>query len=576
MVALLRHQRESESGTSFAPDIGVYGGWTAHAGSFAARQSAADDGSPDALIFAGECVGEHASPKHEYRTRGDDFVEGLNGLFSGLLIDRDRRRALLFNDRFGSERLYTFQKDGATYFASEAKALLAVLPELRAFDETGVAQWLAFGSTSAGRTLFRGLTLLPGGSVWHFEPGAPLQQHRYFVPALWEAMSPLPADEFEGRLSDTFNRILPAYLDGTNVGLSLTGGLDTRMIAACIPHDLKPAVAYTYAANEGDRLRDLTIARQVAASLGIKHHALRIDKDFLAHFPQHLDRTVWTSDGTAGALGAHELPLSEQARSLAQVRLTGNYGSEVLRAMTTFKRSGPSDELLDARVVVQVNAVVAERQEGSGHPVTRAAFEEVPWHLFGALAVGRSQLTLRTPFMDNRIVELAYRAPLSSRLHHQPSLRVIHDHDPALAAVPTDRGVAWGATSARARVRRLFGEVSFKLDYWHTEGLPDRLTRVDALFGPLSHLGLLGMHKFLAYRSWFRKSLATYAEQVLADARTRALPFWNPATLATIARDHVSGRRNRLRDIHAVLTLEAVQRLLIDDDAYRKIADAID
>ena len=39
------------------------------------------------------------------------FVAGLNGLFSGLLIDRARRHVLLFNDRYGSERIYAFDEE---------------------------------------------------------------------------------------------------------------------------------------------------------------------------------------------------------------------------------------------------------------------------------------------------------------------------------------------------------------------------------------------------------------------------------------------------------------------------------
>jgi asparagine synthase (glutamine-hydrolysing) len=574
MVATLRHQVDSESGIFLAPELGVYAGWLAHAGSFAARQCAEVPGSSTTLVFAGECFGRDASAAQQYAARGDGFIAELNGLFAGLLIDREQRHALLFNDRFGSERLYTFDKDGAIYFASEAKALLAVLPELRAFDDTGVAQWLAFGSTLGGRTLFRGITLMPGGSIWRFAPGAPPQRQRYFEPAQWEALPALKDAEFEAQLSDTFGRLLPDYLAGAQpVGLSLTGGLDTRMIAACLPRDTLPAVAYTYAAEGNDRLLDLKIARSVAAARGIPHQALRIGGDFLAQFARHLDRTVWISDGTAGVLGAHELPLSEQARALAPVRLTGNFGSEVLRSMSTFKRNGPGNDLLDAALASRVDAAVAEQRARAVHPVTHAAFEEVPWHLFGTLAVGRSQLTFRTPFMDQRMVELAYRAPPPSRLTAAPSLRLIHDHDPALARLPTDRGVAWGPAGPRARWRRLGAELTFKLDYWHKEGLADGLTRADSLLGSLSHLGWLGLHKFLAYRLWFRGALAPYAEQVIADARTRALPFWNPATLRTIAHDHASGRRNRLREIHAVLTLEAVQRLLIDDNAYRDRAD---
>ncbi len=579
MVATLQHQPESVSGTLFAPDLGVYGGWVAHAHSFAARQCAEAAHGGTAMLFAGECFGQNDSPVQQYAARGDGFVAELNGLFAGLIVDYENRRAMLFNDRFGSERLYTAESGGAIYFASEAKALLAVLPQLRAFDDNGVAQWLAFGSTLGGQTLFCGISLVPGASVWRFVPGASLQRDRYFVPAEWEALPTLTDAEFQARLSETFGGTLPAYLAGAQrIGFSLTGGLDTRMIAACLPRDTAPAVAYTYAAEGGDRLLDLTIARQVAASRGIAHQALRIGSDFLTQFAQHLDRTVWISDGTAGVLGAHELPLSEQARALAPVRLTGNFGSEVLRGMTTFKRGGgPGSDLLDPAFAARVDVVVAEQQQRSVHAVTRAVFEEVPWHLFGTLAVGRSQLTFRTPFLDNRVVELAYRAPAASRLTPLPSLRLIHDHEPALAVLPTDRGVAWGASrSGSARLRKLFADVSFKLDYWHKEGLPDKLTRLDGSIGSLSHLGLLGLHKFLAYRIWFRGALAPYAEEVIADPRTRGLPYWNPASLRTMAQDHIVGRRNRLRDIHAVLTLEAVQRLLIDDNAYRQIADVTD
>ena len=93
----------------------------------------------------------------------------LNGLFSGLLIDRRRRRAFLFNDRYGVERVYVHQTEDATYFASEAKALLRVLPATRSFDDEGVAQFLTFGCPVEGRTLFRGIRSLEGGSVWTFD-----------------------------------------------------------------------------------------------------------------------------------------------------------------------------------------------------------------------------------------------------------------------------------------------------------------------------------------------------------------------------------------------------------------------
>jgi asparagine synthase (glutamine-hydrolysing) len=570
MLTTLVHQPDSAAATISAPELGIYGGWVAHRGSAATLRGTAPADASVQWAVAGEWLDAAPSAHEAYREHGAAFVAQLNGLFAGLLIDRQRRTALLFNDRYGSQRLYTADRDGVIYFASEAKALLAVLPELRAFDEIGVAQYLAFGSTLDGQTLFKGVALMPGGSCWHRLPDGGVRRERYFDPRQWEALEPLSSEDFQRELSATMREVVPAMVSGAlPVGLSLTGGLDTRMIAACLRADAAPALTYTYAADGGDRLLDLSIARRVAAQRGWPHHALRLNEQFLAQFAQHLDRTVWISDGNAGVLGAHELPLSEQARALAPVRLTGNFGSEVLRSMSTFKRNGPGPDLLEPDLAKRIDTLVSERARRKVHPVTHAAFEEVPWHLFGTLAVSRSQLTFRTPFMDNRIVELAYRAPLHGRLTAEPSLRLIHDNDPALAALPTDRGVAWATAGPGVQFRRLAAEITFKLDYWHKEGLPDGLGPYDRWLGSLSRLGWLGLHKFLAYRLWFRTALAPHAEQVVSDARTRGLPFWDRNVLSTIVRDHVRGRRNRLHDIHAVLTLEAVHRLLINDQAYR-------
>ena len=122
------------------------------------------------------------------RGRRRSFVEKLNGLFSGLLIDKRQGKAFLFNDRYGVERVYWHETKDGIFFASEAKALLRVLPELRAFDKEGVAQFLTFGCTLGERTLFRGVHLLPEGSVWSFENGK-CQKRKYFSPETWESQA---------------------------------------------------------------------------------------------------------------------------------------------------------------------------------------------------------------------------------------------------------------------------------------------------------------------------------------------------------------------------------------------------
>ncbi len=202
MVQSMLHESRYETGTCEAPEMGVYAGWVAHPGSFAAMESGGDAAGATDLVFAGECFQDsndiNATPLTSIRQDrsggsllrlydrfGEDWVAELNGLFSGLLIDRRRGRAWLFNDRYGLEHIYVHETHEATYFASEAKALLRVLPTLRTFDDDAVAEFLAFGYSLEGKTLFRGIKSLEAGSLWTFGGRLP-QKGRYFDPARWE------------------------------------------------------------------------------------------------------------------------------------------------------------------------------------------------------------------------------------------------------------------------------------------------------------------------------------------------------------------------------------------------------
>ena len=582
MLASMMHERFYVSGSCFVPQLGIYGAWVAHPSSFAASVSGFYDKDGVALAFAGECFpddlerakigseGPNGDVRgvnwlvNRYLEQGERFVETLNGLFSGLLIDRNRQCAFIFNDRYGIERIYYHETKDAIYFASEAKALLCVLPELRAFDEKGVAQFLAFGCTLERQTLFRGVNLLPGGSNWRTEQGAEWRKSRYFVPENWSSRATLTEDEFDSAFDSTFRRILKRYVGtGAGLGISLTGGLDTRMIMACRPETRVHPICYTFSGRTEQTL-DASIAARIASECGLEHRVLRINDDFLRSYGKFVDRTVIATDGCSGATGAHEIYFSQLARELAPVRLTGNFGSEVLRGMSTFKPLRLADGLL-ADATRKSVAEAAECVPGStSHPVTLAAFHEIPWNLYGNLAAGRSQVTFRTPYLDNELVALAYRLPPSLRASPLPALRLVHRNRPALAEIPTDRGQLRERRDAAWLFRRLFSEVTFKLDYMHKEGLPSPLALFDPMLHALSVTGILGLHKFLPYRRWFREQLATTVSEILTDRRTREARWWNTPFLATMWANHVRGRGNYVREINAILTLEAVERLILN------------
>ena len=327
------------SGTVSFSEWRIHAGWVAPCRSFAARHSHCDEVSGIALAFSGECYRDDCDSAlagdwiiREYQKKGDRCFEELNGLFSGLLIDRQHARAFLFNDRYGIERIYVHESGGAVYFASEAKALLRALPELRGFDEEGLAQYLAFGCTMGERTLFRGVDLLPGGSCWRFGPRRLESRSRYFTPRPVGDAGATEQQQYEAEFGETFQRVLPRYTeDGESVGISLTGGLDTPHGMACLPENPTRRIPAIRLLANRPHAR-CSSCRPVAAVCGLQHQPLRIGSDFLRDFGTYLDRTVSVTDGCAGATSSHEIYFNAQARQLSPVRLTGNFGSEVVRS----------------------------------------------------------------------------------------------------------------------------------------------------------------------------------------------------------------------------------------------------
>jgi asparagine synthase (glutamine-hydrolysing) len=86
---------------------------------------------------------------------------------------------------------------------------------------------------------------------------------------------------------------------------------------------------------------------------------------------------------------------------------------------------------------------------------------------------------------------------------------------------------------------------------------------MDPLILRLGAMTVAGLHKYLPYRHWYRKELADYVSGSLVEAVRRPGALWNPALLRRMAADHIAGRKNWVREINMVLTLDAVERLLL-------------
>jgi len=346
--------------------------------------------------------------------------------------------------------------------------------------------------------------------------------------------------------------------------MSLTGGLDGRMIMACSPLGPGQLPCYTFNGPIRD-CADVKIARRVAAACGHAHQTIPVDGKFFANFPRLAEQSIFITDGAMDVTGAVELHVNRLARQIAPVRLTGNYGSEILRSYVAFRPRSLHGELFSPDLLLKAgNAARTYSEEADGKRLSFIAFKQVPWHHFARFAVEQSQVTIRSPFLDNELAALAFQVPLGIATSPEPSLRLIAAGNPLLGRIPTDRGITYPAGRALNRLHRSIQEFLAKAEYAYDYGMPDWLARTDRILAPLQ-LGrlFLGRQKFCHFRSWYRRPLAGYVEQVLLDPRSRSRGYINNGALEKMVTAHVRGTQNSTVEIHKLLSLELIQRLLL-------------
>ncbi len=585
MVKCMARETFYVSGTIVNEKQGLHAGWTCHQGSFSDCLPVWNENRDICLIFSGEhfddpeervalrrrghCFhGNNASCLvHLYEEQGIEFLEKLNGWFSGVLVDNREGKVVLFNDRYGMGRIYVHENPQGVYFSSEAKSLLRVLPTTRQLDPVGLAEFGSCGCALENRTIFSGISLLPPASRWTFTLGKLARKDIYFDRATWESQTTLNDGEYYEELKSTFARILPTYLRGKNaIGMSLTGGLDGRMIMAWGAGS-RPGIlpCYTFGGTYRD-CTDVTIAREVARLCKQSHETIPVDGNFLKDFGLFAERAIYISDGAMDVTGSVELYANQQAREIAPVRLTGNYGSEILRGNVAFKPQLLSSAVYDTELVrLGERAAATYSREAQCHPLSFIAFKQVPWHHYSRLSVEQSQLTLRAPYLDNELVRLAYRASREQLISKVPSLRLIAEGNPSLSRLPTDRGLLYQANPILTKARHFYQEFTFKAEYAYDYGMPQWLSRVDHALAPLRLQDLfLGRHKFYHFRVWYRDQLSKYIAEILLDPHTLGRPFFQRAQLEALVKDHVQNGRNRTSELHQALTLELIQRQLID------------
>jgi asparagine synthase (glutamine-hydrolysing) len=269
-----------------------------------------------------------------YRHRGPDFAREMLGTFSAAVLDEENGRLLLITDRLGSYPLYWFSTSDRFVFAAELRAALRAHPH-PALNARAVSDFIKFGFPMGDKTLASGVELVPAGSTLSYDwRSHTISTERYGSLAGYFHQTDITHDEYFAELQRTCATAMRRATAGTHrYGLSLSGGLDTRVLLSALDRMGCKVESFTLG---GRGCADEVIAYQLARAAGTDHHFVALDDQYLEDLLPTVQRMVSLTDGMYLSHGFTEmLALRGFEESDCSVLLRGHAG-ELAKSSTAW------------------------------------------------------------------------------------------------------------------------------------------------------------------------------------------------------------------------------------------------
>ncbi|HWO60542.1 MAG TPA: asparagine synthase (glutamine-hydrolyzing) [Umezawaea sp.] len=506
-----------------------------------------------------------------YDRHGVEGVRKLRGQFAYALHDAETGDLHLVRDRMGVLPLYYYVDSEVFAFASEIKALFPVIGN-REVDRASLHDYLAHRSVPAPYTLVDGVRKVPQGHRLRLSAAGAVTTTPYWeLPREPVVASHTPEEAVRLVANALDESVRDALVADVPVGAYLSGGVDSSLITALVARAREGAGLHTFSAGFGDpRVDELDWAHKVAKLVGSDHHDVIVTAD---DFRESWANLSWHRDAPLSEpADVAVFKLAQLARRDVKVVLSGEGSDELFGGYPKHRFSratrwagivpaalrGPALHRLEralpasrARLGVAVRAMaeptaaermrgwfapftVAERDALLGGPATRSATgpyergrgdalhrmlyaDSHSWLADNLLERGdrmsmAASLELRPPFLDHRLVELAFTLPSSVKVRKGVTKWVVKEV--ARAHLPNEV------------VDRKKSGFKVPLDAWFRNGLRDMAH--DLLTGPSSFVG-----------------------EVL-----------DPRAVRTLLSEHDSGSRNEQPRLWTLLSLEVWRREL--------------
>jgi len=254
---------------------------------------------------------------------GISFLQKLNGSFLTLIYKINNQCLHIISDRFASRHLFYHQNPKRILFATDIRAVLADAKTPKKMNEASIAEFLHSGMIFEDRTLYDGIYLLTSATILSAEPEK-VETRKYWN-LFYKEDSYEKEDYYSEALANSFLHASNLFLsDSPDLGLMLSGGLDSRMICASMKTIGLNTKTFTFADYENGEVR---IARRVADALSYQHDFFLRPPDYYrtAFFP-----VVRLSNGLNSFYHSHVFNLLSDVREQGVKTLVNGWGIDLL------------------------------------------------------------------------------------------------------------------------------------------------------------------------------------------------------------------------------------------------------
>jgi asparagine synthase (glutamine-hydrolysing) len=250
----------------------------------------------------------------------------LNGIFAFAALDTVGGKLYLARDPFGVKPMYYAEQRGTFAFSSELKALARLVGPKRELNPAALRAFLTLRFVPSPQTLLEGIRRLPPGHVLERDLASARETLRCYAPPAQERFRGTLDEAVEGYYVLLSQAVKRQLLSDVPVGLFLSGGVDSGLVAALAAEHRGPLPSYTVGFGAEHEACELDDAAETASLLGLEHHAVRVSAQELWEAFAKCVAAVEEPLGTPSILPMWHL--AKHARRDVTVVLTGQGSDE--------------------------------------------------------------------------------------------------------------------------------------------------------------------------------------------------------------------------------------------------------